>query len=211
MMIVLMVAAPLLTASAQRAGRAQFSPLIGYTGYSLAGERYGGATLMLRYTPDRYSFPSIGFYGGATVRFTGSTADYLAQRQSQNGSARFVPILSGGDSYVWAVDDGRPSQRMVFGFGFIGTDATFYFADGPVRPYIGIGLFVALFPYSNSLAAALAPDIRAGLDVNLNSGLSAFGELRHAVGLNQLVSPHGADFINATTVAFGLSFTPRFD
>lgn len=209
--VFLLLIIPLMTVSGQQRGRSELSPLLGYTGYNFAGERYDGATLMLRYTPDRFAFPSIGFYGGVTVRFEGSSMDYIAERQARGASDSPVPILSGGQVYVLSMSDRRPSQRMALGLGFIGTDVTFYLADGPVRPYVGLGLFVALFPYTNSLAGALAPDVRAGLDVNLNSGFSAFGEVRHAVGLNQLVSPRGSDFVNATTVAFGFAFSPRFN
>jgi hypothetical protein len=113
----------------------------------------------------------------------------------------------GGDYYSYSQ---TTPQHQIFANGYVGTDFTFFFSQGDVQPYIGAGVMVFLYPYSNSLSWSAAPNVRAGLNLKINSGLSAFGEVRHIVGMNNLVVRND-QFMNATMLAFGVSFFPRFN
>lgn len=206
LLILLSLATSWLPAQSNRT-EASVEPAAGAARYTIGGEHGYGPVTGLRFALRTHEQLSVGITLGMGWRITGWTrtgsgeleeipfrpADRLLRRM--DGTARF----------------NRRIPRLSLALGFLGPDVTVYFSEGDLRPYAGLGVHLVLFPYSETPGTIAAPYLRAGLDVRLRSGLSAFGEMRHAVGLSGLASPGGRSFREFSILALGVSFVPRFD
>jgi len=177
-----------------------FSPSMSYSGYTIGGERFFGAALTFQYSIFQSCSESIDLLGGVMFRFR-NVADPVNLDD-------YTP-LGIRDNY------GHSSPSMLrgmrFGMGIVGMDYTLYLADGDVRPYVGLGGMLLAFPYQGAVAGTLAPDVKAGLLVNLSSGFSGFAEVKHILGLPITIGSPYAAFKSLTGLAFGLAFAPRFN
>jgi hypothetical protein len=70
---------------------------------------------------------------------------------------------------------------------------------------------VMAFPYQGTIGSTIAPDVKAGLLVNLSSGFSGFAEVKHVFGLPFSLGAPSTAFKDLTGFAFGLAFAPRFN
>jgi len=210
--IALLAIVPTLIAAQPARDDVPFSPLAGFGQYRFGGDVQSGPALGVRLAFLGDQQINLGFTAGLAFRVSGASRDEavpLLAMRAYTGRGGLSDFQSGPDNY--ANYDGPRYPRMSLALGFLGPDVTVYFAQGDVRPYAGVGAQLILFPYTDNLAGAVAPDVRAGLDVRLSSGLSGFAEIRHAFGIASLVSPSGKDFRDLSIFAFGLSFVPRFD
>jgi hypothetical protein len=177
-----------------------FSPSMSYSGYTIGGERFFGAALTLQYSIFQSRSESIDLLGGVMFRFKNVTDpvnldDYTPLGIRNNNRQSSLSRLRG----------------IQFGLGLIGMDYTIYLAEGDVRPYVGIGGMLLAFPYQGSVGGTFAPDVKAGLLVNLSSGFSGFAEVKHILGLPITIGSQYGQFKNLTGLAFGLAFAPRFN
>jgi len=179
-----------------------FSPTISYAGYTIGGERLFGASLVLQYSMFQSRSESIDLLGGVMFRFR-NVADPVNIED-------YAP-LGIRDPY----NQGESTRSMLrgirFGLGMFGADYTIYLAEGDVRPYVGIGGMVMAFPYQGTIGSTIAPDVKAGLLVNLASGFSGFAEVKHVFGLPFTLGAPSTAFKDLTGFAFGLAFVPRFN
>ncbi len=176
------------------------SPSVSYAGYTIGGERFFGASLTLQYSIFQSRSESIDLLGGVMFRFKNVTDPLNMDEYTPLGIRR-----SNQESSLSKL------RGIRFGLGIIGLDYTIYLADGEVRPYVGLGGMMLAFPYKGAVAGTLAPDVKAGLLVNLSSGFSGFVEVKHILGLPITIGSPYAQFENLTGLAFGLSFTPQFN
>lgn len=185
------------------------APLAGFGRYRFNGNAEFGPTVGLHLAFLTHRQFTFGFNAGVGFRLSSSQPGEAVPLLAARARAGFADTQPVPDDY--AAYSGTRSPRVSLALGFLGPDVTMYFGQGDVRPYAAVGAQLILFPYSDHVAGAVAPDVRAGLDVELTSGLSGFVEVRHAFGIANLVSPSGKDFRDISIFAFGLSFAPSFD
>jgi hypothetical protein len=209
LIVAFLAAGAAATAYAQSYSISEIAPAAGVSFYSIDGTSAAGPSIALRYTPNRFMEPSLEFYGGLVMKLSNTNARYLRPTSALDNIAGFRSPLPSGGQYFSAPPP--METALSFGYGFFGADVKLYLADGSVRPYISAGVQLVLYSWYSPLTVAVAPDVRAGLDLRLSNGFSAFGEVRHAFGLTGLLAPAGRAFDNATTLALGFTFLPIFD
>lgn len=179
-----------------------FSPSMSYAGYTIGGERLFGASLIFQYSVFQSRSEAIDLLGGVMFRFKNVTDPVDLEDYAPMGIRDYY-------------GHGRSSPSMLrglrFGMGFAGMDYTVYLAEGDVRPYVGFGGMILAFPYQGNIASTIAPDVKAGLLVNLASGFSGFAEVKHVFGLPFSVGAPSTAFKDLTGFAFGLAFAPSFN
>jgi len=194
---------------AQSYAISEIAPVAGVSFYSLGGTSIAGPSIAVQYTPNRFMAPALEFYGGIVVRLSDSRGGVPVTRSIGSDFGPFRSPLQNGGEYLSAPPPSRTT--ISFGYGFIGADAKLFLADGSVRPYLSAGMQLLMYSWASPLTVALAPDVRAGLDLRFSSGFSAFGEIRHVFGFPGVLSPATRAFDNATMLAFGFTFLPSFD
>lgn len=180
------------------------SSMIAYGSFRVGDEDRFGPMIVLQYTPRRFSGPAFDFYAGVLLRINASGP------VDEND---FVPVASTLAPYYSPYSNYRNDNlfRMTqfsVGLAFLGADVTFYLADGPVKPYVGLGSSFALWSYSSQLNGTLAPGVKAGLNVMVSSSFSGFAEVRRLVGVPNFIGPEAPRFNGLTSAALGISFAP---
>jgi hypothetical protein len=199
------LAIPALVAAQSSRNASSLEPVVGIGRSTIDREHRTGPAGGLRVVLASRQQISVGLIAGFGLSATG-----WRWIDHSNDNTRSVSTAL-PEELIRNADREPTVGRLAFALGFLGPDVTVYFAEGDLRPYAGLGAQLVLFPYAGSLGTAIAPHVRAGLDVRLHSGLSAFLEVRHAVGLSQLASPSGKSFDEFSMVALGISFFPRFN
>jgi hypothetical protein len=187
-----------------RAGR-EFGSTVAYGIFSLGDEERFGPVITLQYTPNRHTFPAIEFFAGALIQ-TG-TSGMVDTRNLIPVQAYFAPYYSPFSDY--RNDNYYRSPNFSIGLAFLGSDVTFFFLEGEVRPYVSFGGSLAFWSSTNRFSGAIAPEAKAGLDVRVNSSFSAFVEVRRMFGVPNLFGWNTPKFDGLTSVALGVSFAPR--
>lgn len=208
-LLVLLVLGTAQVVRAQSYSISELSPVAGISFYSINNTSMAGPSIAVHYSPNRFVVPVFEFSGGVALRFADSKNASPLRSFSTNEIAGFRSPLPSGGEYFSAPPPTRTA--LSFGYGFFGADAKLYLASGSVRPYVSAGVLVLLYTWYSPLTAAVAPDVRAGLDLQFSNGFSAFGEVRHFVGFPGVLSPQNRAFDNATTLALGFTFFPSFD
>lgn len=182
-----------------RSGR--FAPMAAYGNFSFGDRTFAGPAVTLQFSPRRTSALGFDFSGGFIMSFGSS-------RVSQED---LYPRVGSTFSRF-----GSSIGRNHFGgfflqstFGFIGADFTYYLAEGAIRPYVGGGAYVVGAGYSGDFYTAIAPDAKAGLQVEIRNSVSGFAEVRRFFGMPNTIGPGGARFNGSTMAAVGVSFAPR--
>ena len=196
-------------ALAQSYSISELAPVAGVSFYSINGTSVAGPSIALQYTPNRFTEPALEFYGGLVLRFSDSRSSLPQTSTTSDNIAGFRSPLPHSGLYISTPPPSRTA--LAFGYAFLGSDAKLYLAEGTVRPYLSAGVQLLLYSWHSPITAALAPDVRAGLDLRFSSGFSGFAEIRHALGLRGVLSPPGKAFDNATMLALGFTFLPSFD
>jgi hypothetical protein len=196
-------------ALAQSYAISEVAPVAGVSFYSINRTSAAGPSIAVQYTPNRFREPFLEFYGGLVLKFSNAQSAPRTTTVSGNEIAGFRSPLPNGGDYISAPPPTRTA--LSFGYGFFGADAKLFLASGSVRPYLSAGVQLVMYSWYSPLTVAVAPDVRAGLDIEFSSGFSAFGEVRHVIGLPGVLSPPGRAFDNATMLAFGFTFLPSFD
>jgi hypothetical protein len=186
-------------------GTQTLSSMIAYGSFSVGGEDRFGPMFILQYSPRRYSGPAIDFYGGILLQ-TGTSGPVSGQDYIPLASY-YVPYYSPYSNY--RNDNYFRMPNFSIGMGFLGADVTFYMLEGEVRPYVGFGGSLALWTYSSRLSGTVAPDAKAGLNINLSNSFSGFAEVRRMFGVPNLLNVSGPKFDGLTSAAIGVSFAPR--
>ena len=207
--VVLLVAGVGTAALAQSYSFSEIAPIAGVSFYSINGTSVAGPSIAVQYTPNRFMTPAFEFYGGLVLRFSKTKNSTFRTTSAADEIAGFRSPLPTGGEYSSMPPPTRTA--LSFGYGFFGADAKLFLADGAVRPYLSAGVQFVLYSWYSPLTVALAPDVRAGLDLRFSNGFSAFGEIRHVIGLSGVLSPPGRAFDNATTLALGFTFLPSFE
>jgi hypothetical protein len=197
----------------QSAGRAEsrarssqtLSTMVAYGSFSVGGDDRFGPMLVVQYSPRIYSGPAIDFFGGILLQ-TGSSGPVNGQDYVPLASY-YAPYYSSYSNY--RNDNYYRMPNLSIGMGFLGADVTFYMLEGEVRPYVGFGGSLALWTYSSRLSGTVAPDAKAGLNLQLSNSLSGFAEVRRMFGVPNLLNLAGPKFDGLTSAAIGVSFTPR--
>jgi opacity protein-like surface antigen len=186
--------------SGYRSGSA-FSPIFSFARYGLDGDFTSGFALGLAYSPNRRTNPQIELSGGVVLGRRGLAGEFVYSPPLflQKGHPDFA---YGGRYYA------VPLYKLEL--GFLGLGSVIYLADGDVRPYIGAGLHLYGWQFQSSLAGTVTPEVKAGLDMTLSSGVSGFIEVRHAVGMPNLLSSQRSTFDGLTSFGIGFAFVPRF-
>ncbi|MFH0988527.1 MAG: hypothetical protein V1799_00750 [bacterium] len=187
-----------------RYSKSLIRPVVGYGSFSFGDESRSGPMVTIQYIPNRLMNPSIYLSGGVMLRFRKieSVPDYeFNSSRSLSGSTRF-PNLD-------AIDNGYDSRLQVqTALGFVGSGLIYYFAEGDIAPYAGLGMVLPLWTYSSRINMALAPEAKLGLDVRFKDSFSGFIEVRHMVGVPTLLGS-GPKFDGLTSVSIGASFAPK--
>ena len=186
-------------------GNQTLSSMIAYGSFSVGGEDRFGPMFMLQYSPRRYSGPAVDFFGGVLIQ-TGASGPVDGQD--------FIPLASYYAPYYSPYSNYRNDNyyrmpNFSIGMGFLGADVTFYMLEGEVRPYVGFGGSLALWTYSSRFSGTVAPDAKAGLNINMTNSLSGFAEVRRMFGVPNLLNVSGQKFDGLTSAAIGVSFAPR--
>jgi len=173
-----------------------FTGMIAYGSFALSSEHRFGPMIILQYTPNRYWKPAVDLVGGVLIR-TGT---------SGSTDERDYILLANQFSSAYS-----PSHRPHFSIGlaFLGADMTYYFSEGNVRPYIGVGASFAFWSYLRRFSGALAPSAKGGVDIRISGSFSGFAELRRMFGVATFVGPKTPTFNGLTAAAIGISFEPR--
>ena len=187
-----------------RGGR-EFGSTVAYGSLSLGDEERFGPVITLQYAPNRRTFPAIEFFVGALIQMG---------RSGEVDTRNLIPIQSYFAPYYSPFSDYRNdnyyrSPNVSIGLAFLGSDVTFFLLDGQVRPYVGFGGSLAFWSSSNRFSGTLAPDVKAGLDVRVNSSFSGFVEVRRMFGVPNLFGWNTPKFDGLTSAAIGVSFAPR--
>jgi hypothetical protein len=185
--------------------RTTLSSILAYGSFSVGGEDRFGPMFVLQYTPNRFSMPALDLFAGVLMQ-TGKSGD-VNQGDFIPVQSYFAPYYSPFSNY--RNDNLYSMPHFNLGLAFLGADFTFYILNGEVRPYVGLGGSLAFWSFTNQLSGALSPDVKAGLDLQLNNSLSGFAEVRRLFGVPNLVGLSTPRFDGLTTVAVGLSFAPR--
>ncbi len=186
-------------------GAQEFGPAVAYGSFSLGDEERYGPIISLQYTPNRHTFPALEFFVGALIQ-TG-TSGAVDTRNLVPVQSYFAPYYSPFSDY--RNDYSYRSPNFSIGLAFLGSDVTFFFLDGQVRPYVGFGASLAGWSLANRYSGTIAPDAKAGLDVRVNSLLSGFVEVHRMFGVPNLFGWDSPKFGGLTSAAIGVSFAPR--
>ena len=190
-------------AVAQNPNRPSFAPIVGITHYVLDDQGVTGPTMGLRYLTREFSSIRFSVFAGTTFRPNGfgyyGTEPFIYSDQSQ--PYRLQPPVSNG---------AMPSSRFAFGLAFVGFDWRTYFADGGVRPYLGVGAQVVSWSSNSTWTGTIMPTANAGLDVHLASGFSAFAEGQYAFGMPTLFGSRFSSLNNLFSFGLGVSFVPQW-
>ncbi|HAL56801.1 MAG TPA: hypothetical protein DCP63_10070 [Bacteroidetes bacterium] len=186
--------------------RSSLTTMIAYGSYRVDGEDRYGPMVLFRYAPNRLSSPSVEIFAGVQFRY--GTSGIVDERDYVPVAGLFAPY------YSPISNDRNPnyyrSPRFSLGLGILGTDLTFYFSDGSVRPYVGLSAMATLWSYEQKVNGTIAPGAKGGLDVRMSQGFTGFAEVRHAVGVPNLIGPDSPKFGGLWAAAFGVSFAPQF-
>lgn len=188
------------TAVAQTQHHSTVAPLGAVAQYTINNEAWTGPAMGIQFRPRTSSFPSIEMNFGVVFRMS----DVVVTRVPYIPVQRSIPFTQPGTAeyqirqYVTGV-----------GLGFIGAEAVFYLAEGDVRPYVGVGLNGLLWQYTSRLNGAIAPDLKAGLDIKLSNSVAGFAEVKRIIGLSNGLSYNNSQFDGLTSFSFGVAFAPQ--
>ena len=188
-----------------RGGR-EFGSTVAYGNFSLGDEEHFGPIITLQYTPNRRTFPVIEFFVGALIQ-TGASG-VVDERNLIPVQSYFAPYYSPFSNY--RNDNYFRSPNFSIGLAFLGSDVTFFLLEGQVRPYVSLGGSLAFWSSANRFSGTIAPDAKAGLDVQVNSSFSGFVEVRRMFGVPNFFGWNSPKFDGLTSAAIGVSFAPRF-
>ncbi len=190
---------------AARSSSSSFQTMIAYGSFALGDEERFGPMMLLQYSMNRRSMPTIDIVGG--VLFRAGASGLVDQREYIPLASHFAyPYSSFGDYYT---DPYSQRPLVSIGLAFLGVDLAFYLTEGEVRPYLGVGASFAFWSYSSRFSGTIAPNAKAGLDVRINNSLSAFAEARRMFGVPNLVGPNTPKFDGLTAAAIGVAFAPQ--
>lgn len=188
---------------AQNPNRSYFAPIVGVTHYELDGDAITGPVMGLRYLTPEFSSSRFSLFGGATLKREGF------------GYYRTEPFIYSDFAQPYSLqppmyDGAIPASRFAFGLAFVGFDWRKYFADGDVRPYLGVGAQVASWSSAGTWTGTIMPTADGGLDVRLSSGFSAFAESQYAFGMPTLFGSKISTLKNLFAFGLGVNFVPRW-
>jgi len=185
--------------------QSSFQTMIAYGSFALGDEERFGPMMLLQYSMNRRSMPTIDIVGG--VLFRAGASGPVDQREYIPLASHFAyPYSSFGDYYT---DPYYQRPLVSFGLAFLGVDFAFYLTEGEVRPYLGVGASFAFWSYSSRFSGTIAPNAKAGLDARISNSFSAFAEVRRMFGVPNLVGPSTPKFDGLTAAAIGVAFAPQ--
>ena len=180
-----------------------FAPLAAVTHYHLDGQSITGPTIGLQYFSREMSSSQFSLFGGVTLQPHGyeyyRNEPFIYSDPSQ--PYRMMPPVYNGAVRV---------SRFSLGLAFFGVDWRTYLADGSVRPYVGVGAQLVGWSSSSAYTGSILPEAKAGLDMHLTSGFSAFAEGQYSFGMPTLFGSRFSSLDDLFSFAVGISFAPRW-
>jgi hypothetical protein len=161
----------------------RLAPMLSYSSYSVGGSRRFGPSMVLQATLFHAPREAIDVFGGVMIRFRDTS--------QPNDVRGFSPLGLRPEQYPES--PGSFLRGLRFGMGFAGLEYTWYLTETDIRPYVGAGGMIMMWPYYGEIAGSVAPTVKAGVLTNMTSGFSGFAE------------------INMTGVAFGIAFAPNWN
>ena len=182
---------------------ASFAPLGAVTHYVLDGESITGPTIGLQYFSREISSSQFSLFAGVTFRPNGyeyyRSEPFIYQDPSM--PYRMMPPVYNGAMRV---------SRFSVGLGFVGGDWRTYLADGSVRPYLGVGAQLVGWSSASTYTGTILPEVKAGLDMHLSSGVNAFAEGQYSFGMPTLFGSRFSTLNDLFSFGVGISFAPRW-
>lgn len=178
----------------------QVAPMAAYGNFSFGDRTFAGPALTMQYSPRRYAPMGFDFVGGFIMSFGSSSV--IDEDQYIPAGASFTRFRS---------PIGRNGFRGLYlqsTFGYFGADFTYYLAEGPFRPYVGVGAFLVGAGYAGDFYSTVTPDAKAGVQVEIKNSISGFAEVRQLFGVPNFIGPGGTRFNGSTIAAVGISFAP---
>ena len=180
-----------------------FAPLAAVTHYVLDGESTTGPTFGLQYLTRETSSSRFSLFGGVTLRPDGYEyyrGDPFIYNEPMQPYRMAPPIYNGAERV----------SRFSLGLAFFGFDWRTYLADGSVRPYVGVGAQLVGWSYSSTYTGTILPEVKAGLDMHLTSGFTAFAEGQYSFGMPTLFGSRFSTLKELFSFGLGISFAPRW-
>ncbi len=181
-----------------------FAPLAAVTHYDLDGQSITGPTFGLQYFTREISSGRFSLFGGVTFRPNGydyyRSDPFIYNDPSQ--PYRMMPPIYNGAVRV---------SRFSLGLAFFGFDWRTYLASGSVRPYLGVGAQLVGWSSSSTYTGAILPEVKAGLDMHLTSGFSAFAEGQYSFGMPTLFGSRFSALKELFSFGVGVSFAPHWN
>ena len=176
-------------------------PVFSYTSYSVGGMQRAGTSLMLQGTLSKTPKEAIDILGGFMIRFRDPSEPVDA--------SQYAPLGLRPDEYP------RSSRSFLrglrFGMAFSGLEYTWYLTETDIRPYVGAGGMIMMWPYEGDLAGSVAPTVKAGVLATMSSGFTGFAEIKRIIGLPLVIGGESPPLRNLTGFAFGIAFAPQWN
>ncbi len=191
------------TAFGQYSTKASFAPLAGVTHYLLDGQSVTGPSIGLQYFTREVSSSRFSLFGGVAFKSDGYEyyhADPFIYSDPMQPYRMQPPIYNGAVR----------TSRFSLGLAFFGFDWRTYLANGDVRPYLGVGAELVGWSYNSTYTGSILPEVKAGLDVRMTSGFSAFAEGQYAFGMPTLFGSRFSSLKELLSFGVGISFAPRW-
>lgn len=177
---------------------ATLSPVVSYSGYSLAGARRYGPLLSIQASLFRSTNESLDLLGGLMFRYSDTS--------SPVNPDEYTPL--GVRPSTYPESPGSFLRGFRLGLLFSGLEYTWYFSDSDFRPYVGAGAMILGWPYQNALAGTIAPVLKGGILARLSTGVSGFVELKRTTGTPLVLGGFSPPLHHLTGFSFGMAFAP---
>jgi hypothetical protein len=172
-----------------------------YTGFRLEGISRQGLGIDLFYRPFRKISPLVQLNVGLIMY--GNNSSQEPERTATD------PFIYQNRIYTApSIRNGRMDTYI--GLAYLGVDGVYYFSQGPIAPYVGLGLKEVLWGVNNSFVGTLVPSAVAGVELSIASSFDGFVEARYMPRVANVVNSHGNAFGYVTSVAFGVSYAPQW-
>ena len=169
--------------SYRSADRADFGITTGYAGFKIDNIAREGVNIDLHALLSRVSPIRIELNAGTVL--------YNTPFAATGQSSEYLPYIYQSNVYD-ANQFSQPRSSITFALGYIGSDVLYYFSDGKVRPYVAAGVKAVTWQMSEGFAGTIAPSLRAGIEVAMNSSFSGFAEARYMYGFPNFLN-HARD------------------
>ncbi len=183
--------------SARSMKRSPYQP-----GFSVSGLTFGGETrtvpgIGVSYVPQEKTADKLVVSGGLLWSFGGKNVML---------DPRFARVRRPQASYSQNV---LGTSTASVGLGYVGAEYRYYFLQGDIQPYVGLGARALGSLYGSRWGVGAVPHGIAGLNVQISSIFNGFAEVQHLPGIGLGVGGFDS-FRGMTTVAFGFTFAPYF-